>query len=110
MKTYHAVGSKVLLRSLNALKVDDSSGLKMVGKLFLPAASTMQNEEGNPIMEWEVVSKGPDCKVVAPGDIVLANGLIVMKVKCGDQELGMIGEDALVAVVKNVPDEVEKKD
>jgi hypothetical protein len=105
MKTYHAVGSKVLLRAINALQ-EDESGFKQIGGILLPKNSTIQNDKANPIMEWEVVSRGPDCKVVAPGDIVLANGLIVMKVKCGEQDLGLVGEDALVAVVKESPDEV----
>lgn len=109
MKTYHAVGSKVLLRSINGLQADES-GFKQIGGIILPRNSTLQNEEGNPIMEWEVISKGPDCKVVSKGDIVMANGLIVMKVKLGDMEVGMISEDALVAVVKELPDEVAKKD
>jgi hypothetical protein len=112
MKKYTAVGDMLLMRPTIKLQIDESSGLRKEGNILIPdGAKLTAGADNNPIMEFVVISAGPDCKVAKDGDTVLANGGIAMKIPITkDLSIAMIAERQIVAVVTELPDEVAKTD
>lgn len=112
MKKYQAVGDMLLMRPTIKLQMDDDTGLRKEGAILIPdGAKVGPGASNNPIMEFVVISAGPDCKVVKDGDTVLANGVIAMKIPVtAEFSIAMIAERQIVAKVTEHPDEVEKKD
>lgn len=112
MKKYQAVGDMLLMRPTIKLQIDETSGLRKEGDILIPdGARLTAGASNNPIMEFIVISAGPECKVVKDGDTVLANGQIAMKIPVTpDFAIAMLAERSIVAKVTDLPDEVEKKD
>ena len=112
MKKYQAVGDMLLMRPTIKFNVDESSGLRKEGDILIPEGAKLGvGTSNNPIMEFVVISAGPDCKVIKDGDTVLANGVIAMKIPVtAEFSIAMIAERQIVAKVTDLPDEVEKKD
>jgi hypothetical protein len=117
MKKYKAVGNQLLMRPLIQVKldVDQSSGLGVIGGILIPdGAKVGAAPDANPMVEFRVVSAGPECRVAKDGDIVLVNGHIALKIPLGETNdsagLVMVAENLIIAVVENLPDEVAKTD
>lgn len=90
------LGDKVLL----VLDRVDPEKMEDVGGILAPADFAARK---NPMRETEVVSVGPECKQVQPGDTVLWNKLNASPFPHGDKDLYFLPESHLVCITKRGP-------
>lgn len=101
-----AVANLVIFRPLIELKFD-AGGLRKQGGIIIPDGAQVNPEgsEDNPLMEVIVIDRGPECRVVSPGDHILVNAKQARRCRVpGNRgEFGLVYEYEIVAVIEDEP-------
>jgi hypothetical protein len=104
-KIYIPTGNRVLFRAPERLT--SSAGDTKIGDIVLPegAAERIMQAQSSPYIEVKVLSCGPDCQIVKPGDVVVVNRNHIGSMDFPDAKgIAILSETELHAVVREADD------
>lgn len=102
-----AVANLVIFKPLIEIKFD-VSGLRKQGDIIIPDSANINPDatSDNPLMEVIVLDRGPECRVVNPGDHILVNAKSARRCRIpGNRgEFGLVYEYEITAVLEDEPE------